>query len=564
MKRTLYFLWHAVIDMFPMSFYGASGRERFASFAHCLKHWMTPALNILTVTVSIVTILVVASIYEGGIRWIRENISENPLATRITFAKQSGGVPEFTRLARPFQDQLPALEDEERFDTKLINPRELAFLSGPFSEAVGSETPFVVKGAYGWSDMQLWLLDSEGLADKRGHTTGQILQNGDPLLANLEARPTSAGAAVEFTGEGEGQIVITERLLSHLGYGDLETFRQTDGKIRVKYARRFNGDLVERDEELRVVGVASALPYGEYVITESFGRAFRSQQWSPTPYFEGARVGPIPIERETLETKLSGIAGYLRNNRVTGVVETVDESVFVDLTRRSRSLWARERWTGFLERVAEKLELEFDAARQIAWSDPLRTDAGSSVLKGYMNCSMDVSRVEEVPAAADALYGLGFNVKSSAKDQALLLIQLSKFGRGLLAAIIGIVGVLSVIGIGLSFAQTIQRKTKEIGIFKAFGSNNAEVAITFLFQAALIWAIAFGIAAASASMLGGWAAEGLAAVLKLDLETRSLARLSDRALGFTAVGTFLLCMIAVALGGSLALRLQPAHALRSL
>lgn len=564
MKRTLYFFWHAVIDMFPVSFYGSSGRERLASFAHCLKHWMTPALNILTVTVSIVTILVVASIYEGGIRWIRENISENPLATRITFAKQSGGVPEFTRLARPFQEQLPALEDEGRYDNKLINPRELAFLSGPFSEAVGTETPFFVKGAYGWSDMQLWLLDSEGLADKRGHTTGQILQDGDPLLASLDVRPASGSGAVEFTDKGEGQIVITERLLSHLGYGDLEQFRQTDGKIRVKYARRFNGNLVERDEELRVVGVASALPYGEYVVTESFGRAFRSQQWSPTRFHEGSRMGPLAIGRTALETRLEGIAGYLRNNRVTGVVESVDDAVFLDLTRKSRSLWTQDRWTGFLERVAEKLEVEYAVADQTAWSDPLRADAGSPVMKGYMNCSLDVARVEEVPAAADALYGLGFNVKSSAKDQALLLIQLSRFGRGLLAAIIGIVGVLSVIGIGLSFAQTIQRKTKEIGIFKAFGSNNVEVAVTFLFQAALIWAVAFGIAAASASMLGGWAAEGLAAVLKLDLETRSLAQLSARALGATAGGTFVLCMIAVTLGGSLALRLQPAQALRTL
>lgn len=563
-KRLRYLLTHAVLDMFPMSFYGADARERLASFTHSLRYWLTPALNILTVTVSIVTILVVASIYEGGIRWIRENINENPLATRITFAKQTGGVPEFTRLMQPFSDELPTLPDEQHFDTKLLNPRELAFLNGQFAQAAAERAQFTVKGAYGWSDMQMWLIDTEGLADKRGHTTGQILQRGDTLLNNLDVRPVTPDGTTGFIDEGEGQIVVTDRLLKHLGYGDLEAFRKTPGVIRVKYARRFSGSLTEREEPLKVVGVVRTLPYGEYVVAEDFGHRFRAQEWSPTKFYDSARLGQFDLPRDEAQKRAERHAGYLKNNGVTAAIDGKDGAVHFNLPRKGRIPWNRERWSGFLKRVSEKLEIDLANETKIAWPDPLRAETESRSMKGYMNCSLDVARVEEVPAAADLLYGLGFNVKSSAKDQALLLIQLSRFGQGLLAAIIGIVGILSVVGIGLSFAQTIQRKTKEIGIFKAFGSTNAEVGVTFVFQAVIIWTIAFAIAAGAATTLGGWTADGLAALIKLDVETANLDSMSGRVLGYTAIGTFLLCMAAVTLGGSLALRLQPAQALRSL
>ena len=563
-KRLRYLLTHAVLDMFPMSFYGVDARERFASFTHSLKYWLTPVLNILTVTVSIVTILVVASIYEGGITWIRENINENPLATRITFAKQTGGVPEFTRMMRTFTDDLPTLPDEERYDTKLMNPRELAFLNGSFSQAAADKAQFTVQGAFGWSDMQMWMIDSEGLADKRGHTTGQILQRNDTLLDNLDVRPVVPGSATGFAGDGDGQIVVTDRLLKHLGFGDLDAFRKTPGVIAVKYARRFGGALTERNEPLTVVGVVRTLPYGEYIIAEDFGRRFRTTEWSPTPFYESARLGPFDLPREDAVKRLARHSGYLKNNGIAAAIDGEDGAIHFDLPRRSRIPWTRERWTGFLGRVSEKLEIDPTQGEKISWPDPLRAETESRPMNGYMNCSLDVAQVEEVPAAADLLYGLGFNVKSSAKEQALLLIQLSRFGQGLLAAIIGIVGILSVVGIGLSFAQTIQRKTKEIGIFKAFGSTNAEVGVTFLFQAIIIWTIAFAIAAGAATTLGGWTADGLAALIKLDLETAKLASMSGRVLGYTAIGTFLLCMAAVTLGGSLALRLQPAQALRSL
>ena len=72
------------------------------------------------------------------------------------------------------------------------------------------------------------------------------------------------------------------------------------------------------------------------------------------------------------------------------------------------------------------------------------------------------------------------------------------------------------------------------------------------------------IAAGAATTLGGWTADGLAALIKFDVETADLASMSGRVLGYTAIGTFLLCMAAVTVGGSLALRLQPAQALRSL
>lgn len=547
-----------------MSFYGGDGRERLASFTHSLKYWLTPVLNILTVTVSIVTILVVASIYEGGIRWIRENINENPLATRITFAKQTGGVPEFTRLLQPYSDELPTLPDEQRFDTKLMNPRELAFLNGSFSKAAADRAQFTVKGAYGWSDMQMWMIDAEGLADKRGHTTGQILQSNDTLLENLDVRPVAPGVAARFTDGGEGQIVVTERLLKHLGFGDLDAFRKTPGTISVKYGRQFNGALTELNEPLTVVGVARTLPYGEYVISEDFGRRFRTQEWAPTQFFESARLGPFDLPHDEALKRVANHAGYLKNNGIAAGVEGEDGAIHFSLPRKSRIPWTAERWTGLLDRVAGKLEIDLAENKNVSWPDPMRAETESRPMRGYMNCSLDVARVEEVPAAADLLYGLGFNVKSSSKEQALLLIQLSRFGQGLLAAIIGIVGILSVVGIGLSFAQTIQRKTKEIGIFKAFGSTNAEVGVTFLFQAIIIWVIAFAIAAGAAATLGGWTAEGLAALIKLDVQTANLASMSGRVLGYTAIGTFLLCMAAVALGGSLALRLQPAQALRSL
>ncbi len=564
MKRLLYLLTHAVLDMFPVSFYGKDAREKLSSLAHCLKNWLTPVLNILTVTVSIVTILVVASIYEGGIQWIRRNIAENPLATRITFAKQTGGAPEFTRLQQPFADRLPELPEAERYDTKLINPRELAFLNRHFAEAAADKASFTVKGAFGWSDMQLWLLDSEGLADKRGHTTGQILQTGDTLLDNLDVLPLKPGGHVGFDGDGEGQIVVTERLLKHLGFGDIEKFRQTPGVIPVRYARRFNGQLVERNEPLRVQGVARTLPYGEYVVTETFGRSFRSQEWSPTRFYENARLGPFDLKLEDATARAARAAGYLKNNGITTAIEGRDGAAFFALPRKSRQPWTDDRWRSFLGRVAEKLEVDLANNSKVALADPLRADAGSRPMNGYMNCSLDVARVEEVPAAADLLYGLGFNVKSSAKEQALLLIQLSHFGRALLTAIIGIVGALSVVGIGLSFAQTIQRKTKEIGIFKAFGSTNTEVAVTFIFQAAVIWSVSFLIAVGLATGLGGWTADALASILKIEVSSGSLSSLSGQVIGATALGTFVLCMIAVCLGGSLALRLRPAQALRSL
>jgi hypothetical protein len=454
-------LWYAVgfafLDIFPLSFYGGNLKERINSVLQSLRLCLPAFLNIITLLILIISITLVAGIYIGATSWFKEYIETNDMPRIV---------------------EINAISDANQV---LIQPSTLV----QFAQIKDASGAKAVQQAHGWSDALLHFYDKMGVSST-DVTLGRTIDPADPLLDSLEITWPLAKGSKLFESHGVGQVMVSHSLLKELKYDPTQDGFRPPEFLQIHY----NG----MPCQVRVSGVCKSIRgRNDFLMTEEFSRQITDRLWQPANLHRAVILGPLPkgIDRYIFEAKvqmhladhLPALSGSVQKNPHGG--RDLVLSFGRNHRPKPRSLWKKTivpQLQKAFPKELKKIKLRFgqDAVRKILPLDPKRIR--------HLKASVYVNKLEQVPDVVDALKELGFNESRDAKAMAMIFIQISTFGQGVILAVIVTVGLLTAISISLSFAQRIQRKIPEIGILKAFGTGDFLIFLIYSFEAFMIWA----------------------------------------------------------------------------
>ena len=531
----IYAIAFALLDIFPISWYGKDLRECMGSLWHSIRSSISTILNIITITLLIITITVVAGLYAGSTQWMKEYITNNRMAKAIQISTIGTNVK--------------VLNDQTIEEVKHITIQ-------------GNKHP--IEGAFGWTDVSMWFYTATDEMDF-DLTYGRTIDIADPVLNRIKLLYKKTADEQIFQNEGIGQIFVSQSLLKSLGYKINFAANNIDipHRVKIQYLDSF--------AELEIIGIAELNSGDEFFITEEFNRMINDKQWNPNPRYDRVYWGPIDKKHDPVEW-LKTIQPYLQGSRVQVQAEIVKRTgleEWVSFQKPREEAWTKEKWEKmFLQTVKEKIGNGAENMRH-EFSDPLPPEVKpfEKIDVGYMKATIYVSTLSDVPMVVDKLTDMEYKVINNVKQLALIFMQIDSFGKKILIAVIIIVGILTSITIFLSFTQTIQRKTPEIGILKAFGTDNLWVFLIYMSEAFIIWGISIIIGNCLVYPVAHFVNNQLVNIFTLQgfvsgvEETIEIVNISYRLLVIVGIGSLGLCWLSTFLASLIAVTLQPAKAI---
>ncbi|MEM8933443.1 MAG: FtsX-like permease family protein, partial [Acidobacteriota bacterium] len=526
----LYVVLFAARDLFPVSFYGRDTRERLRTLGGTLRSCVSTALNLVTLSILVITTTLVGALYLGTVGWLRGYVESNPLARTVEVSSLFGS------------------------DTSVFKPDELTELG---ALTIADANP--ITAVHGWNDVTFWFVDADG-RENDTLTHGRTVDPEDPLLERLDllagdGRFTGRDEAGGVDDRGVGQVIVDISLLDALGHGRT-----------APYPEHLRLDYFDHAAPVEVVGVVHGTPAGDFLVSERFHRAIQDRRWDPEPRLTGFYWGPIEPS-EALDATLDEMAAFFEGRGVdVAMVERSDSRRWLAIDRVEP--WTEARWRQLVLPVFERRLEPLATDASIAWYEPAKPSWRPRLALDdqFARASIYVEELSDVPAVADAVTARGLHVTSNSRELALLFLQISALGRGILLAVILVVGGLAAVSLVLSFSQSIQRKTPEIAILKAFGASNALVLVAYVLEALMLWTLATLFGLFVAGRIVTVVDERLVALLRLRgalpvIGETSLVAMPWALQATVAAGALALCVGATLLAGSLAVRLQPARAL---
>jgi len=575
LQHLIYNFFYASRDLFPLSWYGRGFQEKLSSFLNALRLCVPTFLNIVTITILIVTVSIVSALYFGSMSWLRSYVEEDQMARTIHISSLTSR------------------------DGDIFNDDKLQKLSD-IQDVQGHS---LTEGVHGWNDVALWFFNQKGVEDKAGYSEGRTVDRYDLLLTTL---PTQKKQEKLFEGEGIGQIIVTKTLLRTLGYIEEKQEKktlQTHSSNELSWweqiliwlgwrsvspepvqvpTQQFNypEQLIIKyaeDEEtgqalkapVQVVGVMeSTYNANLFFITEDFYRALQDRQWDPIPRYQRFNFGPLTaidetkqsIEQPNAQNFLSmwGLQAEVKNRAGT------EQWLIIDLAEGGRN---ETQWQDLLSYFLEPIQkvnpnAGFEFTRRLEPQFKQR----DNLEKRYVNATVYVKRLEDVPAVVDQIEAQGYWVTNDAEALARMFLQISSFGGGILGGIALIVAALSAISIGLSILQSIQRKIPEIAILKAFGSSNLKIIFIYNIEVFVLWLIALLIGGAISFQIADLVNQQILALFEVQSIVSSgtqiqLVALSPQLFLTISLIAWLLVTVVALLASRAALRLNPAQAL---
>ncbi|MCG8462412.1 MAG: hypothetical protein MI919_39515, partial [Holophagales bacterium] len=464
LRLCVYLLAFAWRDIFPLSFYGRDARERLRSLFGSLRSCVSAFLNLITLTVLVLTTALVAALYAGTVGWLRDYVDGNPLARTV-------------EISSIFSTRTAALGAEELEELRRL-------------EVEGEPAP--IAGVYGWNDVTLWLYDSHGSQDD-SLTHGRTVDPNDPVLGRLELGTGSEAGSGRFHDAGHGQVIVSASLLEALGYGREVPL---SGSIRVEY--------FDVAAPLEVVAVASDTPGGDFLITEAFHRSIQDRRWDPLPRVPGLYWGPV-MPSAALDGALEKLGPWLRRQRTSAeLVRRAGPEQWLRIEREEP--WTEELWRQLFVPVFLEQLAQVEPAGGIELFEPVAPELRplERLEPEFTRASIYVEELATVPAISDAVSRLGFRVTSNSRELALLFLQVSALGRRILLSVILVVGGLAAVSLMLSFSQSIQRKTPEIALLSAHGASGLLVLSAYVLEAVILWALSTAAGLLLAGIAARW------------------------------------------------------------
>ena len=583
MEHLMYNFFYASRDLFPLSWYGRGFQEKLSSFLNALRLCVPTFLNIVTITILIVTVSIVSALYFGSMEWLRSYVEEDQMARTIHISSLTS-------------------RDGEIFNDKKLNKLSaIQDVQGhPLTESV-----------HGWNDVALWYYNQKGMEDSAGYSEGRTVDIDDLLLTTL---PTQSNQQTLFTGDGVGQLIVTKTLLRTLGYIEAEkaahkntptpeqidadqkeqswwhrllswlgfssasdeTVQQQTAEQSVNYPKQLMIKYAEDEETgqalkapVNIVAVMETTYNANlFFITEDFYRALQDQQWDPIPRYQRLNFGPLIAVDQTKQhigqpnaqnfLNMWGLQAAVKNRAGT------EQWLTLDLSEGGKD---QQQWQDLLRYFLAPIQTanpnaSFEFTRRLEPNFNQR----ESLEKRYVNATVYVKRLEEVPAVVEQIEAQGYWVTNDAEALARMFLQISSFGGGILGGIALIVAALSAISIGLSILQSIQRKIPEIAILKAFGSSNRKILFIYNLEVFVLWLIALLIGGVISFQIADLVNQQILALFEVqslvsDGAQLQLVALSPQLFLFISLSAWLLVTVVALLASRAALRLNPADAL---
>jgi len=547
-------------DLLPIHISAETFSEKLRNLLRSFLSCLPALLNVVSVAMLIIASVIIGGIWFGSKATFRELLIENPLVSRINvFCDANSRVTTITpqKLA-----ELKSLRYIEGVGVKKANSTDQI-------DNTENEGQPVVTGVYGWYSASLLFFNADGsYADY--YTDGRTVQIGDPILEKMVLLPPGR----KFASENDVGVIISVGQLRTLGYISreeleqiLKEIRETGHKrlptIQVPESLQVNYKLKKAD--IPLLGIATWVPDGEFLMTEGFHKSYLDNRWNPDPIHDHAYLGPIPLDQK--DTIIASLKTYLDGLKVSyKVIERVGTEKWLKLTLPEGKAWVRSYFENAifpvisqqLQRagVEAQLKLDFDAPLR----DPQDTPFQPIKLE-YINASLYVKNIDLIPETYNAVKELGLSADRRVVQDLQWMEQIAKFGGGIFFAVIVVVALISSINLYLTFTQAIQRKIPEIGILMAFGSSKILITIIYLTEAIIIWlsACLWGI---SVSLVVGNNAEAfLISTFKLK-EGLDIFR-TPLILNVSVIGfAFLICVLSTFIASLFATRIQPAQAVR--
>ena len=521
-KTLGYAIIFALLDMFPVSFYGRNLSERITSLWYSLRSSVPTLLNILTVMILIITVTVVAGLYVGSTQWLKTYIDNDRMARTV-------------EVSAMFGTQVNVFTDQHIEQLRKISIEE-------------NVAP--IEAAFGWNDLTLWFYTADGSIDT-GLTFGRSVNIADPVLKRMTFL-SKKNPKTFFSDKGIAQIIVSQSLLKSLNYEN-----EIPSHLMIEY--------LNVPVKVEVVGVANWTPAGDFLMTDEFNRAINDRAWNPNPRYDLAYVGPI-LDRITADIQLKSIRKRLKRLQIKGeIIKRFGSEEWFEFRKPKKAAWNQLQWE---ELLISTIKPNFGERHE--FHDPLAPEISphDKINVGYINASIYVKSLLDVPTVVDTLSDKGYKVSNDVKLLAQMFMQVSSFGGGILKWVVFIVGALSIISIGLSITQRIQGKTPEIGILKAYGASNYLILFIYMLEAFIIWFLALVGGSFFIYQAADFVNENMIDIFTLqgaidmsDMSKVQIVNIPMELFGWIGLGSLGLVVLATFFASLTAINLQPARAL---
>jgi len=452
-------------------------------------------MNISTLSILIFSALVIGGVLLGAEQMINKQIDKDPLMKRIILYASS------SNLAGDFSDRI--IEEEHVHQIMSIKSEfgRLKFQTpkknknGVFVWPKGD----VVDKAIPWSDASIRFYTSQN--NLTAPLPGRTVSREDPLL-NF----------IEYTKDGYRKELYEHTFFSYddnkkIGYPFGIIVSKSIIENVLKYPSNnypnnifilFSGG---RKVPLELVGIATNIPDGSFLITDKFYKAFLEKSWVPRPLFREVHTGPY--SEATIFSSKNNVEKYVQRKKRT--------YPFLSY-RLSERLKPGEYWFTFTLNTNDRFKLwtksEFENKflNGFKYQFPNATDLpniifGDKVYKSgvikngnqkntksiYLTLGVYFYDIEDIVKAPKLLEHLNLGVETSTIGFVKQLIYMKKFGLMIFIIVFVLVGLTAGLNIFLSFFQNIQSKVPEIGILRAIGSNKSLIFRCYLLESFFIW-----------------------------------------------------------------------------
>lgn len=462
-----FMLRYAIAELLPTQ--GSSGRTKGRMGRPDFRSWIPTFVNILAVALLVFAGVVIGGTVIGSGRELEENITKTPRARCVEANCALGS-------------QITLVDS-----TLLARIRDIPSESGS-----SSEKP--VEAAYGWTDVAFWFFREDGGRDT-GYTDGRTIDPGDPALEQLEFIGGMESAETPHLEGEEPGIIVSAHLLESLGYspGDpppalYVVYRDTRGRIAIK-------------------GVAKWIPGGEFAIAERFNRLFQDEQWIADPRYDHAFLGPLTQDQASKIREACD--EILAERQVTAFVqERIGTSKWLRFDCPPGEAWSEVEFRGkFMPSLARAWGDTAILSMRTEFDPPIReADFGgrTPIDVTYTRASVYVSDLGALPYVVDALKGFGLGVDERLRVKMTEMNQVTGLGRGIFLLVVAIVAIISAANIYLTIAESIRRKTTQIGILKAYGAKKMLLLAIYAIEVILIWCAAAVVGSLVSLMSGQW------------------------------------------------------------
>ncbi|MCP4990631.1 MAG: ATP-binding cassette domain-containing protein [Colwellia sp.] len=310
-----------------------------------------------------------------------------------------------------------------------------------------------------------------------------------------------------------------------------------------------------RKVSLELVGVATNIPEGSFLVTDYFQTAFNGRYWITEDLFNTARLGPFSKETSgKIKDKIENYILWKRKKHpllsvkleerfmqgeywFTFFLNSDDKSKLWTKADYEKNLYAGLRYKFPYGAVVPGLEFD-EAAYNAEVSEDIEKAMDDQIA---LTLGVYFNDIEDIIKAPEIFRELNLGVKLGNIESVKQIIKMRNFGFLIFIIVFVLVGFTAGLNIFLSFFQSIQNKISEIGILRAIGASKWLVQRFYLLEALFIWLFSIVIGLGLSMLIGPCGGAYMSNKYEIP-SVQPLFYLRYNLISVVLAGSFLLCI----------------------